>query len=61
MNREMVQQFLPDVAVIDLPKDSSMYVDTLINMNYFDSLRITIEDKHKGKMYQAGKRTQYFI
>tara|TARA_B100000678_G_scaffold280926_1_gene278134 strand:- start:733 stop:2547 length:1815 start_codon:yes stop_codon:yes gene_type:complete len=55
MNREMVQKFLPEVAVIDLPKDSSMYVDTLINMSYFDSLRITTEDKLKGKMYQAEK------
>ena len=39
MNREMVQKFLPEVAVIDLPKDSSMYVDTLINMNYFENYK----------------------
>ncbi len=53
VNREMVQNFLPDVTVIDLPKDPSLYVDTLKKLSFFDTLSLTKEDKNKGEMYQA--------
>jgi len=56
INQEMVKKFLPEVAVIELSKDASLYVDTIKKMSFFDTLKITSEDKIKGKMYQAEKQ-----
>ena len=55
-NREMVRNFLPDVAVVDLPKEFSKYVSTLDGLDYFSTLKITDEDIKKGKMYAQEKQ-----
>jgi len=61
LNREMVKEFLPEVDVIDLPKDSSLYVDALKEMRYFDTLTLTKEDKQKGEMYHAEKKRKKLV
>jgi FkbH-like protein len=61
VNREMVRNFLPDVTVIDLPKDPSLYVDTLKRLAFFDTLLLTKEDKNKGEMYQADKNRRELV
>ncbi len=55
-NREMVRNFLPEVAVVDLPKEFSKYVSTLDGLDYFSTLKITDEDIKKGKMYAQEKQ-----
>tara|TARA_B100001250_G_C19814436_1_gene797508 strand:+ start:872 stop:2656 length:1785 start_codon:yes stop_codon:yes gene_type:complete len=55
-NREMVRNFLPEVVVVDLPKDFSKYVLTLDNLDCFSTLKVTHEDLQKGKMYSQEKQ-----
>jgi FkbH-like protein len=61
MNREMVNEFLPEVTVVDMPKDPSLYINTLINLNLFDSLLLTKEDLKKGEMYFADKQRRELV
>jgi FkbH-like protein len=51
VNREFMKTSLPQVLTVDLPKDSSLYVQTIKKMNDFDVLNITNEDARRGKMY----------
>ena len=55
-NREMVREFLPEVEVVDLPKDFSLYLNTIDNISFFESLTLTQEDIGKGKMYSEEKQ-----
>jgi FkbH-like protein len=61
MNREMVNEFLPEVTVVDMPRDPALYVSTLMNLNLFDSLALTEEDKNKGEMYFANKKRRELV
>jgi len=54
-NREMVREFLPEVEVVDLPKDFSQYVNTLEGIDSFETLVLTKEDMKKGQMYSQEK------
>ena len=59
LNRDLIKEFLPEVGVVDLPDDPSLFVNTLINLDAFDLLSITDEDKNKGKMYLEEKEQSY--
>lgn len=61
MNRELVGKLLPDVAVVEMPKDPSLYVKTLTDLHYFDSLSLTTEDRKKGKMYLEEKERRKLV
>ncbi len=50
-NRSMINSALPDVLVVDLPVDASLYPEILASMNDFNSLQLTAEDLQKGKIY----------
>ena len=54
-NRNMVKKYLPEVEVIDVPKDPSKYLKTLTDLTYFDSFTYTKEDAKKGQMYASEK------
>ena len=54
-NRALVSNALPEVFVLDLPRDPSKYVDSLKNLNVFNNLFLTKEDKAKGKLYADEK------
>jgi len=56
VNRDMVRNLLPEVEVVDLPEDFSLYSSTLKELGYFETLTFTAEDRDKGKMYQAEKQ-----
>jgi len=56
LNRGLVAEFLPEVAVVDMPVNPSLYVDTLLKLNYFDTLSLTAEDLDKGSMYVEEKQ-----
>tara|TARA_B110000495_G_C23038048_1_gene620850 strand:+ start:1502 stop:3259 length:1758 start_codon:yes stop_codon:yes gene_type:complete len=56
VNRELIKQKFPDVFVVDVPKDTSLYVKTLRNLPIFNSFQITNEDIKKGQIYAAQRR-----
>lgn len=59
INRSLVKEMMPEVLVVDLPEDSSLYVRALKEINDFDTLQLTEEDFEKGEMYyQQRKRTE---
>jgi len=51
-NREFMKESLPEVLTIHLPKDPSFYSPTLMSLTDFNVMKITEEDKKRGKMYQ---------
>jgi FkbH-like protein len=51
LNREFMKSSLPEVLTIDLPKDPSKYVRIIQEINEFNLLKITDEDKQRGIMY----------
>lgn len=50
-NREMVRSSLPEMTVIDLPQDPSLYLETLMSLNDFASFQFSQEDRRRGQMY----------
>ena len=59
VNRDFVRETLPEVLTIELPKDPSLFVPTLTELNDFGTMKITEEDKQRGKMYtQQRKRVE---
>lgn len=61
LNRALVSEFLPEVLVPALPIDTSGYLKMLMQLNLFDNLTITEEDKLKGEMYLADKKRREII
>ena len=58
LNREMIREEFPEVLVVELPDDPALYLKTMMEINDFNTLQITEEDKKKGKMYaEQRKRT----
>lgn len=58
--REHVKQALPQVMVVDMPSSPFLYRRTLENLNDFNTLSLTEEDKKRGEMYRARKRREIF-
>ena len=61
MNRDMVRTLLPEVSVVELPKDFSLYVDTLESLNHFEILSLSYEDTQRNKMYQSEKKRKKLL
>ena len=60
MNRDFVRSTLPEVLTVEMPEDPSLYVPTLIGLNDFNVIKITEEDKQRGKMYlEQRKRIEF--
>lgn len=55
-NREMVREELPQVLVVDLPTDPTLYLQTIGELTCFNSFHISSEDRAKGKMYADQKK-----
>ena len=55
VNREFVKSIYPEILVVDVVNDSSTYVSMIENMIDFNLLKITNEDKNRGKMYLKQK------
>ena len=56
INQEYVRESLPEVLVVNLPKDSSQYSQIITEMKEFDVLKITEEDTKRGEMYLGQKK-----
>ena len=60
VNREFMKLNMPQILTVDLPLDSSQYVQTIKQMNEFDVLNITAEDITRGKMYVEQQKRNNF-
>ena len=56
INQEYVRESLPEVLVVDLPRDASQYPSIITEMREFDVLRITEEDTKRSGMYLDQKK-----
>lgn len=56
VNREFVKSIFPEILVVDLSDDPSSYVLEIENLIDFSVLKITDEDKNRGKMYLSKKK-----
>lgn len=55
LNREIVKKAVPEIYVVEMPSDASRYVETLRDLNVFNTLQLTQEDLKRGELY-ASKR-----
>lgn len=61
VEREIVSHQLPEVLVVDVPDDPSDYAVHLLELECFDTLSLTDEDRRRGEMYrQQAQREIYF-
>ncbi len=56
VERDYVKSMLPEVKVVDVPKDTSKYTESLQQLVEFEQLSITIEDTKRNEMYLANKK-----
>ena len=56
VERELIRQTLPEVAVIELPHNPALYARALRQTGYFAAASLTEEDKQRGRMYAAQRR-----
>ncbi len=56
VERDLIKNSLPEVLVVDLPKSSSLYKKTLEDLNIFNTLSVTTEDKDRAQMYNIRKK-----
>ena len=55
-NCALVRELVPEVTVIDLPKDVSLYPSVLKKLPFFNLFQLTNEDEKRGKMYVDQKK-----
>ena len=55
VNRELIKSSIPEILVVDILDDPSTYAQILENMIDFSVIKITDEDKNRGKMYAKQK------
>lgn len=53
VERGLVRQILPEVAVPELPDDPALYARTLAAAGYFEAIRFSDEDRQRADFYQA--------
>jgi len=58
-NRELVKKFLPEVKVVDLPKEPALYCGVLDELKVFNLFNLTNEDLERGKMYVDQKKRNF--
>jgi len=58
--REMVRGIFPEIRVVELPEDPSLYVKTLMELDDFNTLQITGEDKRRGGIYEKQRKRKEF-
>ncbi len=56
MERDIVRQMLPQVAVPELPEDPAWYARLLAAAGYFESTTYSAEDRGRAEMYQTNAR-----
>jgi FkbH-like protein len=56
VERKLVRERLPQVAVPELPADAALYARTLLAAGYFESIAFSAEDKQRAGFYQDNAR-----
>ncbi len=56
VERRLVREMLPQVAVPELPADPALYARTLLAAGYFESIAFSVEDKQRAGFYQDNAR-----
>lgn len=56
VNRDMIKRALPEVLVVDLPEDPSLYLKKLTELNDFNTLQLTDEDIARGRIYSQQRK-----
>jgi len=51
LNQERIKQEFPEILTVDMPDDPAQFSSILKDMNDFNVLQRTIEDKNRGEMY----------
>lgn len=59
-NRQMIKDALPEILTIDLPDDPALYSKVLTELNDFNTLQITKEDRDKNQMYLEQRKREDF-
>lgn len=59
VERDYIRNRLPEVTVIDLPKDFALYKKTLLSSDLFNILTITEEDKSRVELYKAQVKREH--
>jgi len=59
--RERMKQALPEVLVVDLPPSPFRYCQALQNINDFNALMLSEEDKRRGEMYYARRKRRQLM
>jgi FkbH-like protein len=60
MERMLIKKTLPEVNLINVPKDPSLYIEALEESGYFDDLKNTKEDFNKTKKYKIIEKYKKF-
>jgi FkbH-like protein len=60
VNRAMINEFLPEVAVIDLPTDAASYCRALLEYKGLNYFGFTEEDRQRGEMYAVDRQRKEF-
>lgn len=56
--RNLIRQELPEVGVPELPEDPAYYVDCIAAAGYFESLRLSADDRERASNYQANAQRE---
>jgi FkbH-like protein len=56
VERDLVRQMLPQVAVPELPPDPALYARTLLAAGYFEAIAFSNEDRKRAEFYQDNAR-----
>ena len=51
--RFLIRQQMPEVLTVEVPEDYSEYTRTLLNLDVFETLSLTEEDKNRTRFYQT--------
>jgi FkbH-like protein len=58
--RGRVRQELPEVLTVEMPRDPALYARTLANLDVFDTLALTDEDRNRSRLYQEQQERRAF-
>lgn len=60
LNRELIRTEIPEVMVIEMPKNPANYSAALLELNEFNTFQLTDEDIKKGEMYAQQRKREAF-
>jgi FkbH-like protein len=61
LNREIIKGSLPEVLVVDMPDSPTLYLKAFMELNDFNTLQLTEEDKKKGQLYAERRRREEYL